>query len=579
MKQNKTRRLLNQMAWRLRLVSVGNRFHLFALVLAGVYLAVLLVSRFLGLIPNVFHLVTLAVVPVTALVLAAMFHRRYSLSAAARSVDEKMSTKDLFLTASMIESAPGEYKLLVVEDAEKQAGSVVPHTVAPFRWLRPAGNLACAHAVLILAVLYLPQFDPFGKEEHRKKIEDRANRLEDTKKAVVMRSETLTAKQSDDKESEADKALKELLKTFQEFKPLDKEGNLKRMQDHQKELGKMWRDLNEQKLKNALNDQAAKQAFGMPSEKHREWKEGMEKGDMAGLQDEMKRLQDVAKQLSDMPDGADKERLKDQLQRDLQQLRDFMAREMNSQPMDAALARALEQLALADTTELADDAMKALAESMNLSQRELQNLAESLKDLQNLEEALKTLQMAKQLNEQGDGHKCDQPGNCPGSGKCSGLGQGQGQGQGKVQGQGLGSGSGKTIADYAKLYEQLLAQGRGDGDGTGNRPGMGGMGGPGQGRGGKAPEDDSITTGFKSEKEKTQLLAGKILMQMKTKGLSDPGKANEQYLQSVRDVRQGVSEAIVQEQVPPAYHDAIQKYFDSLEKTDGEPTSTSPSAP
>jgi hypothetical protein len=32
----------------------------------------------------------------------------------------------------------------------------------------------------------------------------------------------------------------------------------------------------------------------------------------------------------------------------------------------------------------------------------------------------------------------------------------------------------------------------------------------------------------------------------------------------VREVKQGVSEAIQQEQVPPGYHDAIKKYFDTL---------------
>jgi hypothetical protein len=566
MKPNKTQRLLQQVAWRLRLVAVGDRFHLFALVLAGVYLAALLVSRLLGLIPNVFQLVTLLAVPVAALLLATLFHRRQSTAVAARSVDERMETKDLFLTASLIESAPGEYKPLVVEDAEKRAADVKPQVVVPFRWLRPAGNLACAHAVLLLAVLYLPQFDPFGREAERNKAVERAQRLEDTKKAAALRSETLAAKKSDGKLSEADKALQDLLNTFQNFKPLDKEGNLKRMQDHQKELGKLWRDLNEQKLKNALNDQAAKQAFGTPSEKHREWREGLEKGDMTGLQDEMKRLQELAKKLAEMPEGAEKERLKDQLQRDLQQLRDFMAKEMNSQQMDAALARAMEQLALADTPELSAEAMKALADSMQLSQEEMQNLADALKEMQNLEEGLKALQMAKQLNEQG------KLGAQKGEGNGEGEGEGEGQGAGRGKGKGKGTG-GKSVKSYAELYAQLLAQGQGNGEGSGP-----GMGGPGHGRGGKAPEDDSITTDFKTEKEKTQLLAGKILMQMKTKGLSEPGKANEQYLQSVRDVKQGVSEAIVQEQVPPAYHDAIQKYFDAMEQS-AEKTSPAPEAP
>ena len=42
------------------------------------------------------------------------------------------------------------------------------------------------------------------------------------------------------------------------------------------------------------------------------------------------------------------------------------------------------------------------------------------------------------------------------------------------------------------------------------------------------------------------------------------GARTEDYREAVREVKQGVSEAIVAEQVPPGYHTAIQKYFDSL---------------
>jgi hypothetical protein len=34
------------------------------------------------------------------------------------------------------------------------------------------------------------------------------------------------------------------------------------------------------------------------------------------------------------------------------------------------------------------------------------------------------------------------------------------------------------------------------------------------------------------------------------------------------DIKQGVAEAIEQEQIPPGYRDAIQKYFDQFESID-----------
>ena len=42
------------------------------------------------------------------------------------------------------------------------------------------------------------------------------------------------------------------------------------------------------------------------------------------------------------------------------------------------------------------------------------------------------------------------------------------------------------------------------------------------------------------------------------------GARAKEYRDALRQVKQGVSEAIANEQVPPGYHDTIQKYFDTL---------------
>jgi hypothetical protein len=89
-----------------------------------------------------------------------------------------------------------------------------------------------------------------------------------------------------------------------------------------------------------------------------------------------------------------------------------------------------------------------------------------------------------------------------------------------------------------------------------------------------APEDDSAKTGFKTEQSKSAVTAGKVLLSMQTKGLSDTGEAEENYATSINQVKQGVSEAILQEQVPPGYHEEIKKYFDTLKPAqDGPPDS------
>ena len=113
------------------------------------------------------------------------------------------------------------------------------------------------------------------------------------------------------------------------------------------------------------------------------------------------------------------------------------------------------------------------------------------------------------------------------------------------------------MGDYAALYARLMAAGAGAGAGAG-------MGGPGIGEGGVAPEDETTKSDFKSEQSKSALTAGKILLQWKTQGMSDAGAAQQNYMEKVAAVKQGASEAVLQEQVPPGYHQAISKYFDTI---------------
>ncbi len=98
------------------------------------------------------------------------------------------------------------------------------------------------------------------------------------------------------------------------------------------------------------------------------------------------------------------------------------------------------------------------------------------------------------------------------------------------------------------------------------------MGGPGQGQGNIAPEDDSITTNFQTEKDKSKLNAGKILLSWKTKGKAPAGTANKDYQESLNTVKQDAAQAIDSEQVPAGYHDAIKKYFDTIEQAQNEST-------
>ena len=116
----------------------------------------------------------------------------------------------------------------------------------------------------------------------------------------------------------------------------------------------------------------------------------------------------------------------------------------------------------------------------------------------------------------------------------------------------------------SKNEKQGQNEGQGEGEKQNDKQGNGGTGGQGQGRGGKPPEVDQKTA-FKTERSKSALHAGKTLMQWKTQEEADKGESKLDYKKAVDAVKQGVSEAILSEQIPPGYHEAIKKYFDQVE--------------
>lgn len=548
----KTSRLLRRVAARQRLVSLSRRLHRLFLVLAGAYLLGLCAGRLLGLAPHVFTPVTLLVVPAAALLVAALLTRPPRAVETARLVDERMKTHDLYLTAVMIDHSIGEFKPLVLETAEARAETIQPAQVAPFRWQRGARDVAVAAALLLLGVQFLPTFDPFGKEQARRKVAERQKQLEESRQATALRAELLKKEQPNAALSkEVDQKLAELQKTLQEAKPTEQKANLAALQQEQKEMAGLWRKTSERKLKDAIERTPPAQQFGGLNPKANEWKQQLQMGNPAGLNKELEELQKTAEQIVQMPDGVEKDKAREQMKDRLRDLADFMAREANHLPAQAAMQRALDQLAMAGAKGMDKEALKALQESLKLTEMELNALAQNLRDLNALEEGLKVAQLAKRLNDKGK------------------LGEGQ---------DGMPGGQEAGMEGYARLYAKMLAEGlvgenEGEGgngpDGEGNG---GGMGGRGRGRGGVAPEDPDAQTDFKSEQSKSALVAGKLLLQWKTHELSDKGEARENFLQRVADVKQGASEAILKEQVPPGYHDAITKYFDTMGESSAKPS-------
>jgi hypothetical protein len=520
---------LRRVSRRQQVVSLARQWRIILLIALGVYTSALLISRLLGLLPAWFSPVTLAVCPAGALVLAWLIYRRTDATGAARLADRQAGTHDLFLTASLIEHSLGAYQDLVLKDAEQRAAKMLPQKVVPYRWQRDTSRICVALVVLALAAYGLPQFDPFGLHQRQQQMAGQREQVRDISKATAARAALLEQKRAGDQTEAVKEAIANLEKAFQEAKPNDKAGTLARLNEQQKILGQLWKQTSEEKLKNAMNLPPPAQSFGLADPtKAAQLRNDLQKGDVSSANKELAELQQKAEELAKTQNPVEREKLRQELMDRLQNLKDTLDSQVNSQALDADVQRALEQLALSGVPELSGESLKGMGDSLKLTQAELAQLARAMADMKNLEEALKALQLAKALHNLKplDGSDFARLGD---------------------------------LSAYASFCE---GQCKSNGMGLSTRLGMG-MG-AGYGVGPRPYGDENSRTDYKPDKSPSLLQPGKMLMEWKTREVSETGPAREEYLRAVQDVRQQASEAVVQEQIPPGYQAAIKQYFDTL---------------
>lgn len=540
--RNAIDRLLKAAATRLQLAAFARRFHTLVLLAVAVALAVLLAARLLALFPDPWiSLARLAAVPSAALLFAFLFSRRTAPDAAARAIDRCAATKDLFLTASLIREGSANYGGVVIRQAEEKAGTLSASRLLPFNWVPGTRNILIAFAVLAAAVQWLPSLDPFKMNEKREETARQEKRLEETRKVTAARKLELEQKGTALAE-QVEQALAKLDKTLKEAKPDQKKINARKLNEEAQDFSELWKKATAQLPKNAMeNFEKAAQSFG--DNEHRkaikEMVEKLKKGDADALKQAMQKLREDLKKIAQQPDGADKKAQLEKLAKELAKMADKLREQLGDKGLNEALQRALEQMDMAKENGLTKEALDAANESLQLSEEELKQLARNFKDAKNLEDALKNLAAAKQLNDKG---KLD--------GKDAKAASSQG--------------------DYEELYKKLMAQagegqgdGEGEGQGDGNGKGKSGQN-PGIGNGGTVGENPDTKTATIDEKDKNKLGAGKLLMQWKEEGQGEVGAKAGDYQAAVRALKESVTEAIRNEQVPPGYHTAIQKYFDKL---------------
>ncbi|MFK7821836.1 MAG: hypothetical protein AB8G99_24265 [Planctomycetaceae bacterium] len=527
--------LIQRVGSRLRLSAIARATYQSFIWLAGIYLVAILVSRLSGFIPaHWFSWQTLSAVPVLAVICGIIFHKRPSIGETAREIDLHANSKDLFLTVSKLDSSAGGYQELVKRDAEQKSEKIEPAKVVPYQVSNRLGPVFVTALAVCLTFL-IPQFDPFGKVEAAEAMTKLAEELRMSKKATVARAEQLKKDNEEQGgDTAAEKELKKLTDALKKMRPgkVKKKAQEKVLVERKSNISKRFNAKNSKQLREMLSKQISNQSFGGMSEqsqKAKEWLKDLKEGKSDKLLGEITKMQDKLKAMAKEKDPEKRKEMARELKKDMQDLANFAKDKANSKQLSQALERAMDQMqAGRENEEMSEEAMQAALESLELSKAETENLAQAAKELQKLEQALEAIQMARQLNgeERLDGSEME------------GM---------------------ESIEDYAEMYREMMGEG-------GDESGEGGSG-EGQGEGGPpAEEDDSQETGFKKEESLAQLQAGKNLLSWKTKGMSESGEFKKEVASSLQKVKQGVSEAIKKEQVPPGYVDGIKKYFDNIDE-------------
>ena len=537
--------LLTKVRNRLSAVSAAKRLHFLGLGGIAVAAVAVVAIRLGGLLPpEAQNLQWLLLVPAAVVLTAILLHRKVETQSAARAVDGFAGTNDLFLTLAALQNSAGEYQPLVLKTAEEKAQGIDASLVVPFRPQRSIGMQLVSLGLLALLILLLPTLDPFGRVEAAVKVREEQKEIRNLLKSVKTRREQVAKKvqAAEDREQRIMKQAEELMQKLRSMKPAQKQSNSDALEGQRKQLNQMWKQTNSDELRRMLSENAS-QLFG--SEQNRrmnEWLKDLQQGKTDGLRQKMDQAQETMQAMLNADTAEERQRLASQLRKELEEVRKFSSRKAGSKALENSLDSALKALeALAkqqeaaagqkdgannsEQSEMERQAREALEESLKMSQSELQELARSATDMKKLEDALKTLQQAQKLNQQGqlDGEQCE---GC------------------------------QTLEEYAQQYAKQMAGGT---NGNAERTESGEI----------MAEDDSDPEGYRDEKSRSQIQAGKVLLSIRTREDATEKDFNPDdlraYQNSVQAVKTGVQSAIEAEQIPPGYVDGIRGYFDKLQ--------------
>lgn len=565
-------------------------------MVGGVTIMTLIVQRCSGLGREVTPVEVVIGMPVLAALAAVIVVRKPTSLEAARRIDACCGASDLFLTLAQLESSAGAWQPVIAEQAGVKAAELRPSAIVPWRWQRPLARSVAAVAVFVCAALFLPQFDPFGAVDSASGAVAVRRDLQDSRRETTNRLAELSARhESAESSSEFDQSFAELAAELRRLTTDRSASGLKELDARQREIEARWREARTgDEVSRVLEQAQATQFFGAGDQRSRQWVEELADGQTQSVDEEFASLESDLEKLASASDGAERQQLEKQVRQAMAELQRFAGNQLQSQPMEAAMKRAMSQL---DSSRLDSglqaEAAEASKDSLELAQAELHEIANDAAQLASLEQALNAIQSAKQLAQQGT----SQPAN--------GIGRNE-----------------ATIQEFVEQYADL--QGEAGQPGNDSPPGAEGQAGPpgqqvassgvqsdselpgtgsstrpegaanesegnssGDGPGRSAARENQLAeTRFRDAREAAALDASRRLMAMRRQGVSDTGEISQEYRELVRSLQKRVSTAIEVEEIPPGYVSGIRSYFDSLDQesppagaASGESEQASPGVP
>jgi len=378
MSQKSAHKLVEQVKTRLHLTWLGARWYQFVLYAAAAYALALVVLKLSGLAPawvtwDQMGFWAVGAVPVLALIAALIFHRRPTCEDAAHAIDQRMQTKDLFLTDAMLDGAPGAFAPLVSEDAARQAPGIRPGTVVPYEWTNKTANAFAVLAVLALVMAFVPQFDLFGihaEREHAQEIDKRLREQQAKaiqKKAEIRKAADRTALER----AQTEIKLQQLEQTFRQMKRQDPKGNHEQLREQKKTIGELAaqkrKELDQDLKQGSKNPNNVRKFGSLLDSKARQFEDQLNKGEVGEVKEHIEQMKDKARQLAESSDPEEQQDLQRELQKMMDQLQQGLENGTSTEQLDQSVQDALDQMNMAGVEGMNAQQMQQAMESMQQS--------------------------------------------------------------------------------------------------------------------------------------------------------------------------------------------------------------------